>query len=67
MSTNITTKGVFSDEATANIVAFQDTLQRVHNRLVTEGYKFVDGKIIPPEKKKVYNDKTKPNGHSRSI
>ena len=42
---------IFSDQGIKNIIAFSDTLRRIHIRLIREGYVIKDGKIIPPEEK----------------
>lgn len=38
----------FDKEAIKNIVALGEALRKVHNRLISEGYVFKDGKITPP-------------------
>ncbi len=67
MQTSTQKSALFSAPALENLVGFSATLQRIHNRLIAEGYRIVDGKMIPPEVKKDYNSNTEPNGHSRAI
>ncbi len=42
---------IFSETGLGNLVGFSATLQRIHNRLIAEGYKIENGRIIAPEKK----------------
>lgn len=46
-------KHIFTKEEAGNLVNFFATLQKIHNRLVKEGYKISDGKITPPEGKDI--------------
>lgn len=48
------TKKIFSEAETANFSAFLHTLQRIHTRLMVEGYVIRDGKLVPPMRTKKY-------------
>ena len=48
-------KDIFTSEDLVNITSFGNALLRVHARLMAEGYKIVDGKLILPKDNKVYN------------
>jgi len=41
---------IFSYDSLVNFGAFGETCQRIHTRLMVEGYTIVDGKIVPPQK-----------------
>ena len=56
-------KRIFTDEGIKNISRFQDTLKRIHIRLISEGYAIKDGKI---EKPKVALDKSQKSGNVSS-
>ena len=56
-------KRIFTDEGIKNISRFQDTLKRIHIRLISEGYVIKDGKI---EKPKVALDKFQKSGNVSS-
>ena len=43
-------KILFTQEQMENFAGFFDALKAVHSRLIKEGYKIEDGKIIPPKK-----------------
>ena len=49
----------FTEEGIKNISRFQDTLKRIHIRLISEGYVIKDGNI---EKPKVALDKSTKSG-----
>jgi hypothetical protein len=38
-----------SPEGIANIIAYLETVRRVVQRLLDDGYRIVDGEIVPPE------------------
>jgi len=38
-----------SAEAIANIIAYLEAVRRVVQRLLDDGYRIVDGEIVPPE------------------
>jgi len=40
---------IFTEEGIKNICRFQDTLKRIHIRLINEGYTIKDGKIEKPK------------------
>jgi hypothetical protein len=42
------TAPVLTEPATQNVAAYIDTLKRIHVRLVIEGYRIVDGEVVPP-------------------
>jgi len=42
---------IFTDKEIENFSGFYNALKQVHNRLIKEGYKIKDGKIIAPVKK----------------
>ena len=46
---------VLSDEELETLVSLRNALLKIHNRLMHEGYKVVDGEIFPPEPDAVYN------------
>ncbi|MCX6718007.1 MAG: hypothetical protein NTY81_00185 [Candidatus Staskawiczbacteria bacterium] len=54
---------IFTEEGIKNISRFQDTLKRIHIRLISEGYVIKDGKI---EKPKVALDKSEKSGNVSS-
>jgi len=54
---------IFTEEGIKNISHFQDTLKRIHIRLISEGYTIKDGKI---EKPKVGLDKSTKSGNVSS-
>jgi hypothetical protein len=56
---NASQTNIFTDEGIKNISRFQDTLKRIHIRLISEGYVIKDGKI---EKPKVALDKSTKSG-----
>jgi len=60
---NASPTGFFTEEGIKNISRFQDTLKRIHIRLISEGYTIKDGKI---EKPKVALDKSKNCGNVSS-
>jgi len=60
---NASQTNIFTDEGIKNISRFQDTLKRIHIRLVSEGYVIKDGKI---EKPKVALDKSTKSGNVSS-
>jgi hypothetical protein len=41
---------IFTDKEIENFAGFFNALKKVHVRLIKEGYKIKDGKIIPPDK-----------------
>ena len=41
-------KNIFSDEEIKNFAGLFDVLERVNRRLMREGFKMVDGELIPP-------------------
>ena len=43
------TKKIFTEEEMKNLVGFYNVLRKVHIRLIKEGYKIENGKIIPPK------------------
>ena len=43
----------FSSQQVNNFVALSESLKKIHIRLLHEGYKVVDGKIIPPINKEI--------------
>ncbi|MFH1254912.1 MAG: hypothetical protein V1667_00325 [bacterium] len=45
-------KHIFTEEEINNFAGFYNTLRKVHDRLIREGYKISDGKITPPKKQK---------------
>jgi 23S rRNA maturation-related 3'-5' exoribonuclease YhaM len=56
---NASQTNIFTDEGIKNISRFQDTLKRIHIRLISEGYTIKDGKI---EKPKAALDKSTKSG-----
>ncbi len=42
-------KNIFNEEEIKTFVDFYQLLQRIHNRLIREGYVIKDGKISKPE------------------
>jgi hypothetical protein len=56
---NASQTNIFIEEGIKNISRFQDTLKRIHIRLISEGYTIKDGKI---EKPKVALDKSQKSG-----
>ena len=40
---------IFSDKAIENFARYENILQRIHKRLMSEGYKFVEGKLVKIE------------------
>jgi len=60
MSINNLQKDNLKKETVDKACSLGQSLLRIHNRLIMEGYNISDGKIIPPGDKKVYNDNTKP-------
>jgi len=56
---NASQTNIFTEEGIKNISRFQDTLKRIHIRLISEGYTIKDGKI---EKPKVALDKSQKSG-----
>ena len=42
------TPPILTEEEMRNIAAYLDALKRIHIRLMIEGYRVVDGKIVPP-------------------
>ena len=42
---------IFSETGLGNLVGFSATLQRIHNRLLAEGYKIENGRITAPQQK----------------
>jgi 23S rRNA maturation-related 3'-5' exoribonuclease YhaM len=57
---NASQTNIFTEEGIKNISRFQDTLKRIHIRLISEGYVIKDGKI---EKPKVALDKSQKSGN----
>lgn len=49
------TKLKVAEASMKNFVGFSAALQRVHSRLIAEGYKIVNGKIVSPSGEIVYN------------
>ena len=43
------TKKIFTEEEMKNFAGLYDVLEKVHIRLMKEGYKIENGKIIPPK------------------
>ena len=48
----------FSDETINSLIRLGDVLRKIHDRLISEGYSIVDGNLISPDGKIVY-DKSK--------
>jgi len=51
METSTEKSRIFTDQGIKNIIAFSDTIKRIHIRLIKEGYIIKDGEIIPPKEK----------------
>jgi hypothetical protein len=39
---------MLTEQGLGNIAAYLNTLKRIHIRLMTEGYRIVDGRIVRP-------------------
>jgi len=39
---------IFTDQGMRDIAAYLDTLKRIHIRLMIEGYRIVDGRLVRP-------------------
>lgn len=42
---------ILSNEQIRDVVAFSETIRKIHARLIAQGYLIKNGKIIPPMKK----------------
>ena len=42
------TRPMLTEQGLGNIAAYLNTLKRIHIRLMTEGYRIVDGRIVRP-------------------
>lgn len=45
----------FTEQGIKNIASFSDALKKIHIRLISEGYKIENGKVIEPAIKKSEN------------
>jgi hypothetical protein len=45
------TQPIFAEQGMRNIAAYLDALKRIHIRLLAEGYRIIDGAIVPPGQK----------------
>lgn len=53
-------KNKLKSETLVRVCDLGQSLLRIHNRLIMEGYKISDGKIISPDDKKDYNVNIEP-------
>lgn len=51
MDANSEKARIFSDQGIINIVAFSETLKKIHIRLIRDGYVVKYGKVYKPQKK----------------